>query len=380
VAPPRRRVVIGVVTTSYPRWPGDPAGHFVAAHVAYLRSTGATVEVLAADDPAAIAQPGVIRVPAPPGLFYAGGAPDALEAGAAGSARFAAALTAAVLRRSWRWRAVCAHWWLPCALAALPSRGPLLAIAHGGDLHLARRLRLLAPTVAALLARRARCVFVADDLRRAALAGLPPRLARGLDRAAIVEAMGLAPAAFAIAPAPTDPPTIAVLARLVPIKGVDLALAALARVRRPCRLIIAGDGPLRAELAQRAAPLGDRVRFTGALDTGARDALLAQASALVIPSRALASGRTEGLPLAALEGMAAGVPVIAAAVGGLADLPDAALTRVPAEDPEALALAIDAVLAGAIDTRIAGRAVAAERAWARVGARLDAHWRRLPDT
>jgi glycosyltransferase involved in cell wall biosynthesis len=122
------------------------------------------------------------------------------------------------------------------------------------------------------------------------------------------------------------------------------------------------------------------VRFTGALDTGARDALLAQASALVIPSRALASGRTEGLPLAALEGMAAGVPVIAAAVGGLADLPDAALTRVPAEDPEALALAIDAVLAGAIDTRIAGRAVAAERAWARVGARLDAHWRRLPDT
>ncbi|MCE9580080.1 MAG: glycosyltransferase family 4 protein [Deltaproteobacteria bacterium] len=365
--------MIGVVTTSYPRWPGDPAGHFVAAHVAYLRATGAEVEVIAADDPQAIAQPGVIRVPAPAGLFYAGGAPDALEAGARGAARFAAALTAAVLRRSHRWRAVCAHWWLPSGLAAIASRGPLLVIAHGGDLHLARRLRLLAPVTAALLARRARFAFVAEDLRRAALAALPPGLARRLDRAAIIEPMGIDRGAFAALPrAPTSPPTIAVLARLVPIKGVDVAIAAMAHVRTPCRLVIAGDGPLRAALAT-ADP---RVVFAGALDTGARDRLLAEASALVIPSRALATGRAEGLPLAALEGMAAGVPVIASAVGGLAELPGSAITHVPPEDPAALAVAIEHVLQGAIDTRAAAARFIEDRDWRAVGARLDAHWRR----
>lgn len=364
--------MIGVVTTSYPRWPGDPAGHFVAAHVAYLRGTGAEVEVIAADDPQAIAQAGVIRVAAPPGLFYGGGAPDALEAGARGAARFAVALTAAVLRRSHRWRAVCAHWWLPSALAAIGSRGPLLAIAHGGDLHLARRLRLLAPATAALLARRARFAFVAPDLRRAALLALPPLLAHQLDRAGIIEPMGIDRGALGAIPrAPTTPLTIAVLARLVPIKGVDVAIAAMAHVRTPCRMVIAGDGPLREALAT-----DPRVVFAGALDTSARDALLSRASAVVIPSRALADGRAEGLPLVALEGMAAGVPVIASAVGGLADLPGSAITHVPPEDPVALAAAIDRVLSGAIDTRAEAIRFTADRDWRAVGARLDRHWRR----
>ena len=43
---------LGVVTTSYPRFPGDPAGNFVAAHVAALRALGHRVEVIAAGDPA----------------------------------------------------------------------------------------------------------------------------------------------------------------------------------------------------------------------------------------------------------------------------------------------------------------------------------------
>ena len=57
---------IGVITTSYPRWPGDAAGNFVGAHVEALRALGHEVEVIAADRPT---EP----------LFYRGGAPDALE-------------------------------------------------------------------------------------------------------------------------------------------------------------------------------------------------------------------------------------------------------------------------------------------------------------
>ncbi|HEY5934572.1 MAG TPA: hypothetical protein VIU61_08055, partial [Kofleriaceae bacterium] len=66
---------IGVVTTSYPRWPGDAAGNFVEGHVRALQRLGHEVEVIAAGD---ASENGVMRVPAR-GLFYRGGAPDALE-------------------------------------------------------------------------------------------------------------------------------------------------------------------------------------------------------------------------------------------------------------------------------------------------------------
>ena len=66
---------IGVVTTSYPRWPGDPAGSFVAGHVRALRALGHDVDVIAAGDAAA---DDAIRVRTG-GLFYRGGAPELLE-------------------------------------------------------------------------------------------------------------------------------------------------------------------------------------------------------------------------------------------------------------------------------------------------------------
>jgi glycosyltransferase involved in cell wall biosynthesis len=55
------------------------------------------------------------------------------------------------------------------------------------------------------------------------------------------------------------------------------------------------------------------------------------------------AGRTEGTPAIALEALAAGVPVVASAVGGLRELPSARL--VPPDDPAALAREIDRVLA-----------------------------------
>src|SRR5690606_34176959 len=68
------RVKLGVVTTSYPRTPDDPAGNFVEAHVHALRRLGHEVEVIAAG---AGTTPGTRRVPS--ALFYRGGAPDRLE-------------------------------------------------------------------------------------------------------------------------------------------------------------------------------------------------------------------------------------------------------------------------------------------------------------
>lgn len=369
---PRR---IGLITTSYPRWRGDAAGGFVRAHArALAAATGATVEVIAADAPGAVIVDGEIavqRIRAAPGLFYAGGAPDALEAG--GSARsagaFAARLAAAVLRRARDWDGVVAHWLAPSALAALPSRGPLLAIGHGGDVHVLARSGLLSTTMALLAARRARLVFVSAALRDLALAATPRRLRATLTAASTVIAMGVEVAAIARAPRRT-PPRILVLARLVPIKGVDVLLAALAHLEAPVEVHVAGDGPARAAL--QAMSTRHRCVWHGTVDTTARDALLADADLVVIPSRILPSGRSEGLPLVALEALAAGVPLIATRTGGLADLP-APVVLVPPDDPMALAAAIAATLA-APPPAAALRALAADHHWAVVEPALRAHW------
>jgi glycosyltransferase involved in cell wall biosynthesis len=140
----------------------------------------------------------------------------------------------------------------------------------------------------------------------------------------------------AIARAPAEPPIVLVAARLVPIKGVDVAIAAMPHLAHRARLVIAGDGPERARLA--AAPH----TWLGQVTAERRDDLLRTAGVVVVPSRVTPGGRTEGTPMIALEALAAGVPVVASAVGGLCDLPGVRL--VPPDDPRALARAIDQVL------------------------------------
>ncbi len=300
---------------------------------------------------------GVTRIES--SLFYRGGAPDALEAAPLGSlvdaARFSTELAIEIARRADRWDSIIAHWLVPCALAALPANKPLLAIAHGGDVHTLRRLRLLRPVLHALRLRGARLAFVSDELRAIAMRDAP-ELARWL-AGAIVQPMGIDLARFAAIPrAPTTPPTILVAGRLVPIKGVDIAIAAMQHLRTPARLVIAGDGPARGELerdvstSERAARESrSQINFLGEVSTSERDRLLGEASVVVVPSRVLRNGRTEGTPLIALEALAAGVPVVASAVGGLASL--AGAHRVRPDDPRALAAAIDRVLAEPLDAR-----------------------------
>lgn len=331
---------LGVITTSYPRFDGDPAGNFVAGHVGALRALGHEVEVIAAGDPALgpASEPRVVRVGSR--LFYRGGAPDRIEraplrAGAA-AAVFAARLTAAVASRARRWDAAIAHWLAPSAIAALPCSVPLVAIAHGGDIFTLRRFHLLRAVLAALHRRDARLVFVSEQLRAIAREAAPG-LGRWLD-GALVQSMGVELARFAqLELAPSDPPTVLVAARLVPVKGVDVAIAAMPHLRSAARLVIAGDGPERARLA--AAPH----RFVGEVTTAQRDELLRTASVVVVPSRVTPHGRTEGTPAIAIEALAAGVPVIASSVGGLRELQGVRL--VPPENPHALARAIDQLLA-----------------------------------
>jgi glycosyltransferase involved in cell wall biosynthesis len=337
---------LGVVTTSYPRHAGDHAGSFVGAHVAALRALGHEVEVIAAGD-------APDRVPS--SLFYGGGAPDALERlglrALPAAASFTARLTARVLQRAHAWDAIVAHWLVPSAIAALPARKPLLAIAHGGDVHTLRRAHLLGPVLRALRAGGATLSVVSEELRALCAPWLDAR----------VQPMGIDVAHFAaLGRAPTSPPTIAFIGRLVPVKGHDVLVRALDHVRSPARLVIAGDGPLRGP--------HEGVTFLGEIDAARRDQLLREASVVAIPSRVLPNGRSEGVPLVALEALAAGVPIVASAVGGLRELPRIArgtVELVPPDDPRALAAAIDRALASS-----SPRADVSHLDWSRVAARL----------
>lgn len=348
---------IGVVTTSYPRRDGDAAGSFVAAHVAAMRALGHEVSVIAAAHEIGGA------------LLEGAGGPDELERrgvrGLALAALTTARLTALVARRARDCDLIVAHWLAPSALAALAARRPVLAIAHGGDVHTLRRLHLLGPVLRVLRARGVRLAFVSSELRALAEAVAP------VD--AIVQPMGIDLDHFARLPrAPKL--QIVVAARLVPIKGVDVAIAALAQLAPPVRLVIAGDGPERGALEALARRLGvaDRVTFAGVVDAGGRDQLLGEAAVVVVPSRVLPNGRTEGTPMIALEALAAGVPVVASAVGGLASLGGA--VRVRADDPRALATAVERILTLPPSAQEL-RSTVRHLAWTDVVAHLLAHAR-----
>ncbi len=312
---------IGLLTTSFPRREGDPAGSFVLGFARALARRGHTLEVLC-PEPASGAKPQfegldvrwVRYLPrALEHTFYGAGVVDNLRR-APWTALGLAPFTAALARQAWSrsWDAVVSHWALPCALAAPPGI-PHLAVCHSADVFALERL----PRVfAAQVARSADAmVFASRDLRRRFLARLTPVHSGELAPRAHVCPMGIDPARDGER-LPLTGPTLLSMGRLVPIKGVEHAIEAVRGTQ--WRLAIAGDGPERAHLARIAQ--GAPVRFVGVIRGVHKAAWLRSADAFVLPSVALASGRTEGMPTTLLEAMEYGLPVIASDTGGVRDV------------------------------------------------------------
>jgi glycosyltransferase involved in cell wall biosynthesis len=229
-----------------------------------------------------------------------------------------------------------------------------------------RRFRWLKAPIHVLLGRL--------SARLADLVLAPSRAtARELARDYRIAAAGLLPnvtGGLAVAPEPMtgldEPADLLFVGRLRIRKGVEVlleAIAALARGGATPTLRIAGDGEHRAALERRAAELGlhpPRVRFLGRASAGQVRWLLSRARTLVVPSI------YEGMPLAILEAMAAGLPVIASRVSGIPEVVGDGECGwlVPAEDPEALASAIAHALGDEAERARRGeraRAVVAER-------------------
>ncbi|GAA5110963.1 hypothetical protein GCM10023320_03300 [Pseudonocardia adelaidensis] len=154
---------------------------------------------------------------------------------------------------------------------------------------------------------------------------------------------------------PAQGPTIGMLAVLRPEKDHGTALRAMKLVLDEipdARLVLIGDGPLRQPLEQLAGELGiaGNVVFAGSRSD--------VASLFAVVDVALLSSYTECFPLAVLEAMACGVPVVATDVGGLPDMVDDGVTGqlVPPRDPRAMATALIKIMRDPGRTAEMGRA------------------------
>jgi len=151
-----------------------------------------------------------------------------------------------------------------------------------------------------------------------------------------------AEAALATPPAPPPPRrrglVVGTMTRLVPGKGVDLLIRALATLPRHVSLQIAGDGPERAALTSLAETVGvaDRVRFLGWITPDQKEAFLRGLQVFGLPSR------FDSFGMGLIEAMARGVPVLALAEGAARDVVRDGLDGVLVRDtPAAVAAGLD---------------------------------------
>jgi glycosyltransferase involved in cell wall biosynthesis len=124
--------------------------------------------------------------------------------------------------------------------------------------------------------------------------------------------------------------------RLIPYKGVDVLLRALARHPVPIPLVVAGDGPLRASLQSQARRLGVEAHFLGHVSDERLPSLYRGARVSVLPS----VNRQEAFGISLVESMACGTPVVASALPGVRRVAEHGGLSVPPGDVDALGTAL----------------------------------------
>ena len=398
-------LVVVMVTTSYPRFPGDSVGTFMEPIAAAVAARGHEVHVVAPWHPL-IRRPTVERGVHLHFYKYAPlrslnvfgyaaamhadvtlrsvawlAAPPALAAGWWTARRVARRYNAAVMH---------GHWVVPggvTAAMAAPSL-PLVVSLHGSDVYVAERL---------LPARRAaRAVFRRAGFVTACSADLA---ARGIRLGADPERTGVVPYGVDTGRFHPDPHArqahrqrlgvseasllVATAGRLVSKKGFEYLIDAVAAVPGAV-LAIAGDGSLRSALEHRAQAAGvhPRVRFVGNLAQDEVAALFAAADVIVTPSIRDDAGNVDGLPNVVMEALASGTPLVTTAAGGIGAVVEDGVTA--AVVPERDAAGISAALTRfghdrGLRDRVghAARALVEDRfGWERTAEQLESAYRR----
>ncbi len=288
------------------------------------------------------------------------------------------------------------HWVVPNgpigAITARLDGLPLVVSLHGSDMAVSERSGAIGRVTRWTFDRASAVTAPSGDLleRAARLGARAPleRIPYGADVEAIAERSGARAQMRARLGLVESDVAVLALGRLVPVKGFDVLVEAMAAADVPSlRLLVVGDGSERAMLEARTTELGlaERTTFTGAVAPGAVPDFLAAADVVAVPSIHY-QGYVDGLPNVALEGMAAGRPLVASRAGGLPELvrPGENGLLVPEKDVRALADAIELLARdAALRERLgaaAQRLIREEMTWEVVAGRFEAIYERVTRT
>ena len=248
--------------------------------------------------------------------------------------------------------AIHAHWVIPQGILATLAapKIPLLITTHGGDIY-ALNHPLLLRLKRWVFARAAAITTVNSQMKAQLVAwGQPAEKISLLPMGVDTETVGAISASTK-----KEPGQLLVVGRLVEKKGIEYLFEALRIIRERAaaetssaasnaKLLVIGDGPIRADLEAKAAGLP--VTFLG--QRGRADVLAAIASSeiMLIPSVTAANGDQEGLPVTLLEGGAGQVCVIASRLPGIDEVIEDGVSGllVPQRDAKALADALERAL------------------------------------
>jgi glycosyltransferase involved in cell wall biosynthesis len=418
--------IVVMITTSYPRFPGDTVGTFMEPIAHGVAARGHEVHVVLPWHPKLRRPEREGRVHfhpfryAPHPSMNIFGYAEALRADVNLRWKAFAAAPLALAAGWWTARRVAArvgatmmhgHWVIPGgAIGATATRGlPLVISLHGSDVYVAERHAIAGRVAGHAFARAGWVTACSADLRSRAL-----RLGADEQRSDVVpygvdadrfrpDAAVRAEVRASLGIGETTPMVFAA-GRFVRKKGFEYLIDAIARLAARessgaaassaspassasssrdadsrVMLVMGGDGDLRDEFVARARDAGitERVRFVGLLSQDAVARHFAAADVIAAPSVRDDSGNVDGLPNVVLEALASATPLVATPAGGIASAVDHDRTGVlvPERDPDALAAAIASLLESPSRRRMLGDAARAdviERfGWARAAERFE---------
>ena len=334
---------IAVITSSYPRFPGDGTAPFVKSICEHLVKASHQVDVVAPYDPEIkpIETNGVglyrFKYIWPDHLHILGHARSLKNDSKLRPLSFfllpffllSAFWNLLLITSKQKSQVIYAHWVIPNGLVAAwvsIVRGiPFILSLHGSDIFVAKK-NFLFSACARWIFRRASFVTACSPELFQSAVSMGAR-----DKTSVI-AWGADPTIFYPerrelsksnrSEIPDDTLVIATLGRMVQKKGFDILLEAFPAILRAeprTKLIIGGDGVLKNELQSQVSRLGitNNVTFPGTLHWNEVPDFLAQADIFVLPSVRDPSGNLDGLPTVLLEAMSSGCAIVASNIGGV---------------------------------------------------------------
>jgi glycosyltransferase involved in cell wall biosynthesis len=249
-----------------------------------------------------------------------------------------------------------AHWFTPQAVVAswVSRRAPFVFTTHASDVDVWRRIPFFGARIVRSVSRKARAITAVSSRSKAKLTrffgdGVAPEVhivPMGVELPDVSGGVGARRQARNALGLGSETVYL-FIGRIVEKKGLPFLLDALASRHDALgdwTLLIAGDGPLRAETEAYVAERGlsERVRFLGFVSGDGKEQCFRAADVMVVPSIISSDGDAEGLPVALLEGLAFGLPCVATDESGADDILTDGVDGfvIPQKDSDALASAL----------------------------------------